>query len=103
MSPVNKTEAPPAKRSGRLLGRLFGRGENETPGFDAHSREGPRSTIELSDIQGFILRSYRMPIVRHFLLSVGVPTVARKLLGRLVSGNESDGPQITTAQDWHVG
>jgi deferrochelatase/peroxidase EfeB len=25
------------------------------------------------------------------------------LLGRLVSGDESDAPQITTAQDWHVG
>jgi len=25
------------------------------------------------------------------------------LLGRLVSGNETDAPQITTAEDWHVG
>ena len=25
------------------------------------------------------------------------------LLGRLVSGDESDAPQITTAEDWHVG
>jgi deferrochelatase/peroxidase EfeB len=44
-----------------------------------------------------------MPMVRHFLLTVGVPAKARKLLGRLVSGNESDAPQITTAEDWHVG
>jgi len=28
---------------------------------------------------------------------------ARKLLGRLVNGDESDAPQITTAEDWHVG
>ena len=56
-----------------------------------------------ADIQGFILRGYRMPMVRHFLLTVGVPAEARKLLGRLVSGNESDVPQITTAEDWHVG
>lgn len=42
-------------------------------------------------------------MVRHFLLSVGVPSEARKLLGRLVSGDESDAPQITTAEDWHVG
>src|SRR5216683_1756642 len=33
----------------------------------------------------------------------GVPAEARRLLGRLVSGNESDAPQITTAEDWHVG
>ena len=42
-------------------------------------------------------------MVRHFLLTVGVPGAARELLGRLVSGDETDAPQITTAQDWHVG
>jgi len=44
-----------------------------------------------------------MPMVRHFLLAVGVPSEARKMLGRFVSGDESDAPQITTADDWHVG
>src|SRR5467141_2326587 len=44
-----------------------------------------------------------MPVVRHFLLTVGVRAEARKLLGRFVSGNESDAPQITAAEDWHVG
>jgi deferrochelatase/peroxidase EfeB len=78
-----------------LLHRLFGRGGHET------SRPGP--ILSLEDIQGFILRGYRMPIVRHFLLTVGVPAEARKLLGRLVGGDESDAPQITTARDWHVG
>ncbi len=42
-------------------------------------------------------------MVRHFLLRVGSPAQARKQLGRLVSGDESDAPQITTAEDWHVG
>ena len=42
-------------------------------------------------------------MVRHFVLTVGVPAKARELLGRLVSGDESDAPQITTAEDWHVG
>ena len=42
-------------------------------------------------------------MVRHFVLMVGVPAKARELLGRLVSGDESDAPQITTAEDWHVG
>ena len=42
-------------------------------------------------------------MVRHFLLMVGDPCRGTQLLGRLVSGDESDAPQITTAQDWHVG
>ena len=42
-------------------------------------------------------------MVRHFLLTVGTPAQARRQLGRLVSGDESDVPQITTAEDWHVG
>ena len=62
-----------------------------------------QDTLDLEDIQGIILRGYRMPIVRHFLLKVDVPAEARKLLGRLVSGDETDAPQITTAKDWHVG
>jgi deferrochelatase/peroxidase EfeB len=88
-------EAPPAKGSGELLGRLFRRGE--------HEALGSKTALDLGDIQGFILRGYRMPMVRHFLLAVGVPAKARQLLGRLVSGDESDAPQITTAEDWRVG
>ena len=59
--------------------------------------------LDLSDIQGFILRGYRMPMVRHFLLTVGAPARARRQLGRLVSGDEAEVPQITTAEDWQVG
>jgi deferrochelatase/peroxidase EfeB len=87
--------APRAKESRTLLDRLFGRGEHAAPWH--------KTTLDLRDIQGFILRGYRMPMVRHFLLTVGVPAAARKLLGRLVSGEESDAPQVTTAEDWHVG
>ena len=60
------------------------------------------SKLDLADIQGFILRSYLMPMLRCFLLKVNDPAAARALLGRLVTGNESDAPQITTAEDWHV-
>jgi deferrochelatase/peroxidase EfeB len=94
---VSEDSGAPAlqpKQDKDLLHRLFGRGGRDTP------HTGP--ALNLEDIQGFILRGYRMPMVRHFLLSVGVPAEARKLLGRLVSGEESDAPQITTAQDWHV-
>jgi len=103
VSQENKTEEPPKRESGGLLGRLFGHGRAETTEPDAHERAGAKSTLDLGDIQGFILRGYRMPMVRHFLLTVGVPAAARKLLGRLVNADESDAPQITTAEDWHVG
>ncbi len=102
MSPDTKAHAPQPRERAGFFHRLFGRLDHETgPGGDSGS--GARSTLDLSDIQGFILRGYRMPIVRHFLLTVGVPAKAREMLGRLVSGNESDAPQITTAEDWHVG
>jgi deferrochelatase/peroxidase EfeB len=83
----------PETKGGGILDRLFGRAKHELTA----------PSLDLDDIQGFILRGYRMPMVRHFLLTVNVPDEARKLLGRLVSGDESDAPQITTAQDWHVG
>jgi deferrochelatase/peroxidase EfeB len=100
MSQDNGAKPPQSKERGGLLHRLFG---DNGPGAVTRSASGTATTLELDDIQGFILRGYRMPMVRHFLLTVGVPEVARKLLGRLVSGDEADAPQLTTAADWHVG
>jgi len=99
VSQDTKVLARPAKES--LFRRLFGGNGHDTPASASHS--GATTALDLGDIQGFILRGYRMPLVRHFLLTVAVPAEARKLLGRLVSGDESDAPQITTAEDWHVG
>src|SRR5258705_13477535 len=93
MNQDHQPPGPQSKENGGVLRRLFG----------AHSTSITTSPLDLADIQGFILRGYRMPMVRHFLLTVGVPAEARKLLGRLVNGDESDTPQITTAEDWHVG
>ena len=86
-----------------LLRRLRGRRRHEPLGTDGDSAAVGASPLDLADIQGFVLRSYRMPMLRHFLLTVGVPAQARRQLRRLVSGDESDLPQITTAEDWHVG
>jgi deferrochelatase/peroxidase EfeB len=61
------------------------------------------SALNLEDIQGVVLRGYRMPIVRHYLLKVKTPAAARALLGRLVSGDEKATPQVTTAEEWQVG
>ena len=101
MSGSGGAKATPGRSGAGLLGRLFGRGEHESA--PPHPGGAGAAALDFSDIQGFILRGYRMPMVRHFLLAVGDPANARKLLGRLVSGNESDAPQITTATDWHVG
>jgi len=100
VSQDSKTEA---KEGGGLLRRVFGLGGHETAGTGAHSGSGAKTTLDLGDIQGSILRGYKMPMVRHFLLTVGVPAEARRILGRLVGGDEADAPQITTAEDWHVG
>jgi len=103
VSQENKTEEPPAQESGGFFRRMFDRAEHYTSTPKTQSRTTTKTALDLADIQGFILRGYRMPMVRHFLLSAGVAAKARKLLGRLVSGDESDAPQITTAEDWHVG
>jgi len=86
-------------KSTGLLGRLFGRGEGD--GAVQHSKSAS-GNLDLEDIQGFVLRGYRMPAVRHFLLKVTDPAAARRLLGRLTNGDEASAPQITTAKDWHV-
>jgi deferrochelatase/peroxidase EfeB len=99
----SRSQAPQQSASQGILRRLFRLGWHEAPHPDTHAGPTTKSTLNLEDIQGLILRGYRMPMVRHFLLTVGVPAEARKLLGRLVSGDESDAPQITTAEDWHVG
>jgi deferrochelatase/peroxidase EfeB len=81
-----------------MLHRLFGR-----VGRESHSGLAAQGALNLEDIQGFVLRGYRMPMVRHFLLEVGVAAEARKVLARFVSGDELNAPQITTAENWHVG
>jgi deferrochelatase/peroxidase EfeB len=98
---VSQEDEAQAKGGAGFFQRLSARVGLEISG--TRSETGSKSALNLSDIQGFILRGYRMPMVRHFLLKVGVPVSARKLLGRFVSGDESDAPQITTAEDWHVG
>jgi len=60
------------------------------------------SKLNLSDIQGIVVRGYRMPMVRYFLLKVNAPAEARALLGRLAAEGGSDALQITTADEWHV-
>lgn len=56
------------------------------------------ATLALDDIQGLVLRRYPMPVARHILLTVSDPGAARAAIGRLVSGDEADALQISSAQ-----
>src|ERR1039457_610537 len=51
------------------------------------------SKLNETDIQGFVLRGYNLPVARYLFLRVEGATRARKLIGRLLS-------QITTGQRW---
>jgi deferrochelatase/peroxidase EfeB len=57
--------------------------------------------VNVSDVQGFILRGYAMPVGRCVGLTVRAPEAARALLGSLVSEDPAV-PHITSAQPWEV-
>lgn len=55
--------------------------------------------IDYADVQGTILRGYRVDLARHFILSITDPAGARSLIGSMVGG-AAGVPQITTAARW---
>lgn len=55
--------------------------------------------LDLGDIQGTILRGYRVDHARHFVLQVVDPPGARAFLATLIAGGSSL-PQVTTAAPW---
>ena len=55
------------------------------------------TALELDDIQGIVLRRYPMPVARNYLLAVRDAAAARAVLGRLVSGDEADALQVSSA------
>ncbi|MBV8128834.1 MAG: hypothetical protein JO114_14395 [Planctomycetaceae bacterium] len=57
--------------------------------------------IDYADVQGTILRGYRVDLARHFILSITDVAGARCLIGLMVSG-AADVPQITSAARWKV-
>ena len=56
--------------------------------------------IDLDDVQGNVLRGYRVHFARHFALAVGDAPGARRFIAGLVCGDEGKSPQITSAADW---
>jgi deferrochelatase/peroxidase EfeB len=59
------------------------------------------SAIDYSDVQGTILRGYRVDLARHFVLRITNPAAAGALIGGLVDG-AGGLPRITTAARWRV-
>jgi Dyp-type peroxidase family len=57
--------------------------------------------VDLADVQGLIIRGYKMPVGRHLGLSVQEPGAARAFLAALV-GDDPTVPTITGAQAWTV-
>ena len=55
--------------------------------------------IDYADVQGTILRGYRVDLARHFVLSITDLAAARTLLGHLANGTGGV-PRITTAARW---
>ena len=55
--------------------------------------------LDLSDVQGLVVRGYTMPNARHLVLRVDSAADARGFLGSLVDGTP-DRPQVTTAVPW---
>jgi len=61
----------------------------------------PRAKVDLSDVQGLILRGYNMPSARHYFLAVSNKAKARDVLGKLARGAvEAPLPKVTTAAPW---
>ena len=54
------------------------------------------SKLNETDIQGFVLRGYNLPVARYLFLHFESATRARSLIGRLLS-------QVTTGQRWDGG
>jgi deferrochelatase/peroxidase EfeB len=57
--------------------------------------------LDLADVQGTILRGYRVDFARHFILEIADVALTRTLLAALVSGDPAL-PQVTTAAPWTV-
>ncbi|RZU29702.1 hypothetical protein BDD14_6310 [Edaphobacter modestus] len=62
MSQPVKPQEQKKRGGGGFLHRLFERVGHETSAFGAQSESAMKPTLDLSDIQGIILRSYKMPM-----------------------------------------
>jgi hypothetical protein len=59
----------------------------------------PTSEINYADVQGTILRGYRVDLARHFILQITDAAAAGAFIGNVVNGTGGV-PRITTAARW---
>ena len=69
-------------------------------GIPAPVPEPAEVPIALDDVQGNILRGYRVQFARHFALAIADAALARQFIAGLIDGDERQSPQITTAAQW---
>ena len=62
--------------------------------------DGTAQQLDLREIQGLILRGYRLPRARHFVATVKSPAAARAALARFIDGEAGRCPQLTTSEVW---
>lgn len=58
--------------------------------------------LDLHDIQGNILRGYRMDAARHVAFGIGDAAGGARFLGALIGGGDTGVPQVTTAATWNA-
>ncbi|MEA2862098.1 MAG: hypothetical protein QOC84_54 [Bradyrhizobium sp.] len=58
------------------------------------------AVFDTTDVQGNIVRGYRMPLVRYLVLEVADRTAARRWLADSISGRPDGVPQITLEAPW---
>src|SRR5580658_3856870 len=81
----------------RLISKLFPCPDRVPWVLTAASRQAAEmSKLNETDIQGFVLRGYNLPVARYLLLRFEAASRARKLIGRLLS-------KVTTGQHWDGG
>ena len=59
------------------------------------------TTLDLDDIQGLILRGYRMDCACHLVLEIVEPSRFRELLAELTDEN-LESPYVTVAANWRT-
>lgn len=57
--------------------------------------------LDLDDIQGLILRGYKMPTARHLVLRIDGRDGFKSLLRGLATEEPGSGPHVTVAADWN--
>lgn len=57
--------------------------------------------LDLDDIQGLILRGYKMPTARHLVLRIDARDGFKYVLRGLANEEPGSGPSITVAADWN--